>query len=189
MFQGVDALLLIAGSLIFLVAAFAPISLAVFSQTDAGKRLAAIEDSRRVWSLDQLFYALGAIVTALSVGLVAFRLSDTPGSLLAYLGFAALATGAAFWAVHAYQRAVDPVAFIEGALPAWLFIAYTVLTQAGLAAFGAALLQSTIPAWTGWMLIAAAALLFAAFLLFRDMPPFVYYTLTLVTGVTLFVAG
>lgn len=189
MFQGIDALLLITGSLIFLGAAFAPISLAVFSRSDAGKRLAAIQDSRRVWSVDQLFYALGAILTALAVGLAAFRLSRAPGSLLAYLAFAALATGAAFWAGHAYQRAVDPVAFIEGALPAWPFSAYTVLTQAGLATFGAALLQSTTPAWTGWMLIAAAVLLFAAFLLFRDMPPFIYYTLTLVTGVTLFVAG
>ena len=39
------------------------------------------------------------------------------------------------------------------------------------------------------MLLFAAALLFAAYLRFRDMPPFVYYTLTLVTGVTLFLTG
>lgn len=189
MFQRVDTVLLVVGSSLFLVGAFSPISMAVFTESDAAKRLETIQEGRNAWSISQVFFALGAIVTGIGVGLAAYHYRGTPGSWLAYLGFAAIAVGAALWSWHVYLRTVDPKAFTEGSLPAWLFGVYTVLTQAGLAAFGMALLHTGTPSWVGWMLIGGSTLLFIAYLIFRDMPPFVYYILTLITGVMLYRAG
>ena len=189
MLQRVDALLMVLGSIIFLVGALSPISLKVFSTPDAGKRLATIRAGRRAWRIDQVWYALGPIVTALGIGLVAYRFRSSPATLPAYMSFATMAIAAVPWTWTVYRRAVDPEAFTEGSLPAWPFAAYTVLTQVGLAALGTVLLRTAVPTWVSWMLIAASATLFALYLARRDMPPFIYYVLTLIAGVMLYVGG
>ncbi len=179
----IDALLVILGSIIFQVGAFTPVSITVFSRSDGSRRLAAIEARRRSWRFSQVFFALGPIVVAAGVGLAVSRL---PGALVRWLAlaaFAALAVGAGPWIWHVYRRAVDPRAFVTGSIPAWLFTVYSLLTQVGLALFGLALLGAGIPPWVGSMLLGAAAVLMIVFLLRRDIPPFIYYVLTLINGV------
>ena len=69
----------------------------------------------------------------------------------------------------------------------YLFIVYSVLTQAGLVLIGIFFLKSDIVNWIGWMFIIGAAIFFVLMVIFKDMPPFVYYVLTLIASIVLFI--
>lgn len=186
--QKIAGLVLIIGSIFFFIAAFSPIS-RVFTEPDAAKKLEIILGGRRPWTVSQLFFALGAIVTAAGLILTSFHFRELPAAQWLHLAAVVLAIGAGLWSWHVYLRTVDPHTFVEGSLPDWLFMAYTLFTQAGLAAAGAVLLRSEIPDWVGWVLIGGSLFFFVAFLIFKDMPPFVYYILTLLVGVVMYWNG
>lgn len=186
--QRIAGSVLIIGSLLFLIAAFSPIS-RVFGEPDAAKKLEILMNGRIAWTVANILFALGAIVTAVGLALSSYQLRKIPYSELAYLGAAVIVVGAFLWSWSVYLRTNDPKAFVEGTLPGWQFIAYTILTQAGLVAFGIVLLRSGLPGWVGWMVIGGSLLFFSLYLIFKDMPPFVYYILTLVTGIMLFKTG
>lgn len=80
---------------------------------------------------------------------------------------------------------MDPDAFAEGRWPRWPLLAYFMLTEAGLAILGYALLRGDLAMWIGWMLIGSMVLLFVLTLIFRDMPPLMFYTVTLILGIAL----
>ena len=86
---------------------------------------------------------------------------------------------------HLYRRTVDPVAFAEGRWPRWPLLAYFMLTEIGLAILGYALLSSDLPTWIGWMLIGSMVLLLVLTLIYRDMPPLMFYLVTLIAGIAL----
>ena len=176
--------MLIFGSILFFIAAFSPIA-QVFSEPDAAKKLEILLNGRMDWVVDQIFFAFGALVTAVGLYITANHLRTIPGSGRAFLGVAAIAIGAVLWSWDVYLRGIDPQAFVQGTLPAWPFMAYTVLTQAGLATFGSVLIRSTLPHWVGWVFIGGSLLFFIVYLIFKDMPPFAYYILTLPTGIML----
>jgi hypothetical protein len=175
---------LIFGSILFLVAAFSPIS-RIFAEPDAHKKLEIILNEKSAWTFSQVFFALGALITAAGLGLTVYQLRATPDSAWAYSALAALVIGAVLWSWDVYLRAADPPAFVAGTLPAWPFITYTLLTQAGLAVVGIVLLRSALPVWVAWLLIGGSLLFFVLYLVLKDMPPFVYYILTLVAGIVL----
>lgn len=183
------AVIVILGSILFLIAAFSPAA-RVFAETDAGRKLEMILADRRAWTISQWLFALGALVTAGGLLLVLLVDGAPFPSPWSYLAAVMLLVGAGLWSWHVYLRAVDPQAFVQGDLPAWHFVAYTLATQAGLATLGFVILrmgaQSRLPGWLGWLLIGGCALLFIIYLLFKDMPPFVYYILTLLLGMMLF---
>jgi hypothetical protein len=180
--QRIAGSMLIIGSLLFFIAAFSPIA-QVFSEPDAAKKLEILMNGRMEWSFDQIFFALGALITAGGLYLTAKQLQNIPGSGWAFLGVALIVIGAVLWSWDVYLRGINPQAFIQGAMPTWPFIAYTVLTQAGLAAVGSVLIRSTLPGWVGWVLIGGSLLFFLVYLILKDMPPFAYYILTLSTGI------
>ena len=99
---------------------------------------------------------------------------------------AVLVLGALLWIWYLFMRTVDPAAFAEGSLPLWALILYFVLTEAGLAVFGAALLRSALRGWVGWLVIGGMVLFFVLTLIMRDMVPLFYYVITLLTGVMLY---
>lgn len=185
----ISALVLIAGSILFLMAAFSPISMAFFPERDPAKQLEIVLNGKRAWLISQIFFTSGAVVAAIGIGLAAYQWRNLPGSRMAYAGFAAMGIGALLWVWHGSLRASDPQALIEGTLPAWPFIGYTLLTQAGLVLVGFVMLRSALPSWVGWMVISGAIVFFVLYLIFTDMPPFVYYVLTLITGIMLYRAG
>jgi hypothetical protein len=88
-----------------------------------------------------------------------------------------------------YLRATDPQGWTAGLHPAWLFLSYTFLTQGGLLLLGLAWLNSALPRWPGWLMLGSTALLFIVTVITGDMPPFLYYLLTLAAGIVLYRAG
>ncbi len=184
--QKMSALVIIVGSVLFLIAAFLPISVRVFPEPSAARKLEIIMASPTAWFVAQIFFALGAMVTVIGIALVGYRFRDQSFALLMQASVAVLLLGALLWIWHVYARTVDPAAFAEGSLPVWPLGLYFVLTEAGLAVFGVALLRSGLPQWVGWVVIGSMVLFFVLTLIFRDMVPLVYYLITLLTGVTLY---
>lgn len=187
-FDRTDAIVIIVGSVLFMAAAFSPIS-RVFAIPDPVEKLAIIQDAATQWTVAQALFALGALVTAAGIGMLAYRAAGDGPSFLLAAATAVMALGAVLWSWHVYGRAVDPAAFASGELAAWPFALYSLLTMAGLVLIGMALLQTQMAPWVGWLSIGAAALFLVLGVIFRDMPPFVYYVVTLTAGIMLFRAA
>jgi hypothetical protein len=183
--QKICAITISVGSVFFLIAAFSPVS-RVFGEPLAENKLDIIMKSLNQWRITQFLFAAGAIVTCIGIGLTGILFHNQSLSNTIYLSAALLLGGAIFWSWHVYLRAVDPFSFTEGIIPAWLFILYTFLTQAGLIVFGVALLRMGLPGWPGWLMIGSMTLFFILTIIFRDMPPLVYYIITLVVGVMIY---
>jgi len=64
-------------------------------------------------------------------------------------------------------------------------VAYALLTQAGLLAFGVSYLRAGYPAWLGGIAVAGAVIFFIVFLVLKDIPPLFYYILTFIIGIRL----
>jgi hypothetical protein len=109
---------------------------------------------------------------AIGIGVLAFGLRRRPSVWLIWASAAVLILALVPWLWHLYGRSVDPIAFAEGRWPRWPLLAYVMLTEAGLAILGYALLRSDLPAWISSMLIGSMVLLFVLTLIFRDMVPF-----------------
>ena len=63
-------------------------------QPTATENLEIIMSSRNAWTVSQVFFALGSIVTAIGIGIAAYHLRAQPFSALLYLGITALFIGA-----------------------------------------------------------------------------------------------
>ena len=182
--ERVAGIVLLVGSLLFIAAAFSPIS-RVYAERDAEKRIEIIKAGPGQWTVSQLLFALGGSVAAIGLGLAAYNLRGSSAALAAYLGVVLLIVGVVFWDWHLYVRVVNPEGFARGTILGWPFVVYSILTQFGLIAFGVAYLRGEYPRWLGWTTIAATGALFILFLIFKDMPPFVYYVITILAGVVM----
>jgi hypothetical protein len=180
--QKVVGWLLVAGSLLFLAGSFSPVS-RVYAEATADRKLEIILASGGGWALSQILFSMGAIVIAAGVTLAAYLARDRTISLLLRLSAAVLTAGAVLMTWHAYVRALDPRGFAHGTLPMWDFIVYSLFTQVGLALLGIALVRSGFPRWVGRTATSGAVLFFLLMIIFGDMPPLVYYFLTLLAGI------
>lgn len=187
-FDRTEAVVIIIGSVLFMAAAFSPIS-KVFGTPDPAEKLAIIQGAPTQWAVAQILFAVGSLVTAAGVGMLAYRAAGDGASLLLMAATAVMAVGAVLWSWHTYERGVDPAAFTTGALAAWPFVVYSLLSMAGLALIGTAVLQTELAAWLGWLCIGSAALFLVLAVIFRDIPPFVYYVVTLTVGIMIYRAG
>ena len=129
---------MIAGSALFFIGAGVAVP-RVFTEPDREERLRMLEERLLLWRLGQPLYALGALVAAVGVGLLA---ADTKSGSRAWLAVSCglLVTGALAWSWSVYLRAVRPREFALGGLPGWPFGAYVWLTFAGLLLLGVGLL-------------------------------------------------
>jgi hypothetical protein len=182
------AITIIVGSVLFFIAAFSPIS-RIFGIPSAEQKLEIILASPNQWKAAQVFFALGALVTVAGIGILAYHFRNQPFSAFLNIVVAILFVGAFFWIWHVYLRTVDPQLFTDRGIPVVYFAAYTFLTQVGLFIFGIVLLRTDVYSWVGWTLIVSMAMFFLLTLIFRDMPPFVYYLITLLTGIMLYRSG
>ncbi len=184
----IGSIIIIAGSVLFIIAAFSPIS-RIFGIPAPERKLEIILSAPNQWITAQIFFALGALVTVAGLSIVTYSFRNQPFSVLLNISVAILFIGASLWIWHVYLRAVDPQLFTDRGIPVWYFATYTFLTQIGLAFFGIALLRTGLQNWVGWMMIGSMGFFFVLTIIFRDMPPFVYYIVTLITGVMLYRAG
>lgn len=178
------AMITLGGSMLFLIAAFMPIS-KVYMEADSAARLQMIMDGRLQWNISQALFGLGALITAWGVGFFQVNLSDLPKVNLGWIAIMAISIGAILWSIHVYIRLTSPEGWINGDFPyiGHLFIIYSILTQLGLLLLGLMILDSDFTPWVGWMLAVGGALLFLLLVIFKDMPPFVYYVLTAIASI------
>ena len=173
--------LLIAGSLVFDIGAGVGVP-RVHTQRDPQVRLQMLEDGLVAWRVAQPLYAVGPLITAVGVGVLA---TDAPAGwaqVLLAISCGLLLAGALAWAWVAWLRTVDVRAFALGTLPAWPYVTYVYLTVAGLAALGAGLLAGDQPRWLGWFTLVGDLLLLGWYLRTKDLPPFTFYVLLTVVG-------
>jgi hypothetical protein len=177
------AWLLIIGSVVFGVGAAIGVP-AVFTTPDPARKRELLEQHLTRWRIAQPFYATGPILVA--IGTAALAATLPPGRAVALCVSAAIAftLGSGAWAYACLQRATDPPAFAAGTLPAWPFTTYVVLTISALALLSATLLISTYPPWLGWLTLTATAAYAATYVLTHDIPPFLFYLLTLLIGLS-----
>jgi hypothetical protein len=189
--QTMAGVTLIVGSVLFLSAAFMPISL-VYAESDPQEQVARVQDSRVAWVTSQALFALGSIVAAVGILLFArhVHLTDEQRALVipaAYLAAALAVIGVGFWLTDLYRRVfLSPeTLFLDAGLQVWMFLVYTVLTQAALLLLGFVLLRSGYPGWMGWGLLAAVGLTIVMLAILRDVPPLFHYLWMLVLGIML----
>ena len=178
----IGATVTIAGSGLFLVAAFLPIS-RVFPEPSPAKKLEIIEADPGQWLVAQVMFALGAVLTVIGIVLFAYSFRHEPFPWLGWTSAILLAVGVVPWVWGVSARAADPASFAEGLQPPWRNLMYFLLTEVGLGVFGAALLAARGPAWLGWLVMAAMAALAAVTLVFGDIAPFFFYAVTLLVGI------
>jgi len=184
----ISGIVIFAGSIVFLIAAFSPIS-RVYSLPTAEKKLGVITTSPKAWVISQALFSLGAILVSAGVALAAYALKDHPSAPLLFTAAALLAAGAAAWTWYVTLRAADSTAFVRDSLPGWQFTVYTLFTMGAFLLIGIALLRMGFPTWAGWLLVGSSILLFILYVIFKDMPPFVYYLLGLALAFVLFRGG
>jgi hypothetical protein len=113
--ERVAAIILLVGSVLFIIAAFLPVSQVFAEPSPAAAKLEIITSNPTALSTAQLLFGLGASIAAIGLGLVAYHLRGMPGAVWAYVvGLAAVILGVVFWDGHVYLRAVDPEGFVEG---------------------------------------------------------------------------
>lgn len=174
--------LMIVGSAIFGVGAAIGVP-GVFTQPDRGQKLHMLEERLTLWRLAQPFYAVGPLVASAGVGYLAASSDADDGQTWLVLSCLLLVAGALCWSWSVYLRMTHYREFALGGLPAWPFAAYVYLTLGGLAFLGLGLLLADLPDWLGWLTVGADVLFLAAYLRWKDIPPFVFYLLLTVVGI------
>lgn len=170
----------------FLVAAFLPVS-KVYTEPSPEKKLEIITNMRAMWNTSSVLFGLGSLIMVTGLGFFTLRFNDTGKAALSYAGIILLGIGALLWTWHVTERIIHPEGFTGGTNTPYLFAIYSVLTQAGLFLIGLFLLNTVVPDWVAWMLMIASVALFILMVIFRDMPPFVYYLLTIIMAITMMV--
>ncbi|MDE3091777.1 MAG: hypothetical protein KGJ80_20585, partial [Chloroflexota bacterium] len=84
-----------------------------------------------------------------------------------------------------WLRAFNPIDFVQRTLPSWHHPIFALGTLAALILLGIALLQAGFSAWIGIIAIGYSIVLAVIYLVFRDLPPFTFYFLTLGIGIVM----
>ena len=176
---GLGSWMVLAGSVVFFAGAAYGVP-RVFAMRSPEERLAALQARAGAWRNAQWLYAAGPVLVGSGVLTLSAGYSGQ-ARLLAGAGGLALLVGAVFWSISCARRARRIEAFARGELPAGAWLAYVWLTIAGLALLGLASLG--FEAWVGVMLLVAAGVFGAWFVIARDIPPFVFYLVSTVFGV------
>jgi hypothetical protein len=188
--QKIAGIGLMLGSVLFIVAAFTPLTFRVVT-ADMQQRIDLIQNERTGWVILNILFGTGSVIAAVGLALFAQHVQTLGGNttirVVSYLGAASVVLGALCWVIIVYNRAALPPQELGSNLSInnWIFPAYTLLTQIGLMVVGFVLIQSHYPAWLSWGTFVLAGLSIVAYLIFKDMPPFVHYMLFLVMGIAL----
>jgi len=157
----------------------------IYTEKNTQEKLGLLAAQPRRWILSQSFVILGAIAAmAGSIDLVLF-FRGGPGALPAGIAAVGFVGGHFFWIWHLRLRIVQPHKFAKNELPGWLFRTYSILTLLAMAGYGVAFWLQGIHQVLGGGILLGALLVLGLFLKFKNMPPFIYYAMTLAIGVAL----
>ena len=157
----------------------------IWTEPDPHARLRMLEERRTMWRIAQPFYGLGAIFAGAGAGYLAVDATSRATQSLFSIASVAMIVGALAWCWSLYLRGTRIEDFVFGRQPAWPFLTYILLTIAGLAVLGAGMHIGDFPAWLGWLILVADLAFLAAYIGYKDIPPFVFYLLLLVVGIVL----
>ena len=174
------------GSLLFLVAAFMPVS-RVFVVRGAEQQLAVIAADRSGWQVAQFFFGSGATIAWVGMAMLAYWLETKKRSIFPLVAMAASGAGLVFWIVYIYLRTISPENFVHSLYPGWLFPAYSFLTLLAILVLGMEMYRLKFPRWLSLFTMISAVLLALAFLVLKDLPPLLYYIVSLVDGIAVLV--
>lgn len=177
-------LVMLLGSILFIIAAFLPYS-RIFAESDPAVRMEIISQQAKMWRTGQVLFVLGSVITVLGLVFLYYKFRTSIHSSLAWLSILFLLAGSILWSWHCVERMISPEGFVNGTLTPKLFLLYSILTQAGLIIFGVLLLGTNLAGWMAWMLILGTVLISILMIIFKDMPPFVYYVFTLILAIKL----
>jgi hypothetical protein len=180
----IAALLLILGTLLIYTGfgAFPP---RIYTEKNTQEKLNLLSAQPRRWVLCQSLVILGGIATVAGAIFLLPLFRESQGVLLVRIGVMVFLLGHVFWIWNLGLRTVHPEEFARNEIPGWLFGAYSILILLGLTCFGAAFWLQGIHQVLGAGLFLGALMILGLFLKFKDMPPFLYYAMTLVIGLTL----
>ena len=179
----ISGALIVGGSIAFIVAAFMPITFAFIVQ----RNIEAVRSRPIEWAASQVLFGLGGAVTAAGLALLTLELRrGEQGDVLGYFACAAITVGAICWGAIVYARYTLPLERVlaEPTLGKW-FVMYTLLTQAALLAYGLVLVRAGYPRWLGFGTSGLATASLVGYFVFKDVPPFIHYVITLIIGLAL----
>jgi hypothetical protein len=160
----------------------------IYTIRDTAARLELVQTYPRRWSASQIGVILGAVASAIGFLLLASLFRGTGGANLSLLGVAAFLLGHILWIWHLILRINDPPAFATARLPTWHFTLYALLTPLGLLICGVSFwLHGAYSSWLGIGLVVASLIYLGIMAIYRDIPPFLFYLLTLIVGLVLLI--
>jgi hypothetical protein len=177
------ATLLLLGSIVFVAAAFLPVS-RVYMLRTAEERFALMQERSAEWHTHLAGMGGGAAIAAGGMALlpVALGAAATAPAMIAAV---AVPAGTVLWLRHLHLRVTDPDGFADRTNPHWHFALYTVLMQVGLLAMALALFRLGAPTWMWVVPAAGTGLTVLAFVVFQDVPPFAHYVWLLAVSIGL----
>lgn len=182
----ISAVLLILGTLLTYTG-FGIFPWRIYTERDTEQRLNLLAEWPQRWKLAQSFVVLGAMTSMAGSVFLVPLFSGSPGFMLAAIAAAGFVVGHVFWIWQLGLRIAQPQKFGRGELPAFLFFTYAILTLLALACFGAAFWLQGTHQVLGIGVVVSALVVLGLFLKFKDMPPFIFYAISLTIGLALLI--
>lgn len=164
----------------------------VYLEDDPSTRLEIIAANDARWTVSNLLFGMGAIVTAAGLVMLWSARKEMSGSMTVAIGALVYSAGALAWCVYLVQRILDPASYLYVRPMPIFLLGFIVLSLMGLLSLGIAWIRTSVPAWPGYVtavgsvLIAAAGLLFPS-QFYANFPPQVLYLFTLIMGIVLLI--
>ncbi len=183
--ESLAGLVLIVGTIIVYVG-FSIFPSRIYTATDLDLKVSLVDKYPGRWTLSQSMVILGSTVSVIGLALVTAWLRGINSAPLALVGLAAVTTGGVLWIWHLAMRIINPQRFARGESLFWPFLAYSILTPAGLVFYGIAFWLDEINTLLGVGLCVLGVIVLILEYILKDMPPFVHYAMTLAIGLVFF---
>jgi len=180
----ISAFLLLLGNLL-IIAGFGAFPSRIYTGRDIQEKSNLLTAMPQRWIFSQMLVILGGFVFIASSIFLVLLFRESQGFLLAGMGAVGFVLGHIFWIWILGLRTVEPQKWVNDELPGWLYKTYSILFLLGLAGYGAAFWLQGDNQVLGISIFLGALLILSLFLKLKEMPPIVYYSLTLVIGLTL----
>ena len=180
----ITALLLLLGP-VLIATGFGIFPSQIYTEKNHLVKLNLLASKPQRWILSQWVVIFGSSTTVAGSIFLIPLFRESQNALLVRLGVVGFALGHVFWIWQLILRIVQPKLFANDGLPGWLFKSYSILVLLALASFGIAFWLQGNYIVLGAGILYGALLVLGLFLKSNNMPPIVYYTMTLTIGLAL----